>query len=268
MRAKTAVWCAVCLCVVSACSAGSTEAPQQEQTNESAEVEPVGGDTPQTDEQAERQEENTDENSALAPPPALNEEGVLVHPGDVKALVNREYLLPADYTPEDLVVPDVAFPFEENHPKKQIREVAAAPLEELFAKAAEEGLSLYAVSGFRSYERQEAIFAANVREDGEAAANQYSAKPGQSEHQSGLAMDVSSPSNDLALTDAFGETPEGKWLKTNAYRFGFIIRYPEGKTDITGYQYEPWHLRYVGKEAAQVIHEEEITLEEYYGVGG
>lgn len=194
-----------------------------------------------------------------------DEDGVLKNPSDIEVLVNREYRLPADYEPEDLVVPDVAFPYEEDVPKKQLRKPAAEALEALFREANEEGLTLFAVSGYRSYTRQETIFAANVSKDGEEAANQYSARPGESEHQTGLAMDVSSPSNNYELTIEFGKTAEGEWLKDHAHHHGFIIRYPEDKTDITGYQYEPWHLRYVGEELATHLYETEKTLEEYYG---
>ncbi|WP_240378040.1 M15 family metallopeptidase [Bacillus piscicola] len=200
-------------------------------------------------------------------PPAIGNDGVLKDPAAVTALVNKEYRLPGDYEPEDLTVPDVPFPYEEDVPKKQLREPAARALEDLFAAAKEEGLSLFAVSGYRSYARQESIFTANVQKDGEAAANKYSARPGESEHQTGLTMDVSSPSNDFALTTAFGDTLEGKWLQDNAHHYGFIIRYPADKTDITGYQYEPWHLRYVGEKAAVEMHESGETLEEYYGIG-
>lgn len=188
---------------------------------------------------------------------------IVENPHDILVLVNKEYALPADYVPEDLVIPNVRFPFVEDLPKKQLREVAARALEELFAAADQEGLELFAISGYRSYDRQEAIFAANVQKHGEEAANRFSARPGESEHQTGLTMDVSSPSVGFDLVEEFGNTPEGQWLKKHASDFGFIIRYPEGKEHITLYQYEPWHLRYVGKKAAKEIMEKGITLEEY-----
>ena len=114
-----------------------------------------------------------------------------------------------------------------------------------------------------SPEKDAGIYVAEVFIEGEAAAGKYSAKPGQSEHQTGLAVDVSSESVDYLLSDDYGETKEGKWLAENAHRFGFIVRFPRGKEDITGYQYEPWHIRYVGLTAAKEIHAEGITLEEY-----
>lgn len=97
------------------------------------------------------------------------------------------------------------------------------------------------------------------------AANQFSARAGESEHQTGLAMDISSKSVNFSLTQSFAQTREGKWLEENASEFGFIIRYPEGKEHITGYQFEPWHLRYVGKNPSLEIASRNITLEGYLG---
>ncbi|WP_337020524.1 M15 family metallopeptidase, partial [Oceanobacillus massiliensis] len=188
---------------------------------------------------------------------------VIANPYDQIALINKEHALPADYIPEDLVIPDVPFPFAEDLPKKQMREAAAKSLEQLFNKANEAGLELYAQSGYRSYERQDAIFASNVLKHGEEEANTFSARPGESEHQSGLTMDITSPNVNFDLITEFGETEEGKWIQENAAEFGFIIRFPEGKEEITKYQYEPWHLRFVGKKAAKDIMSQGITLEEY-----
>lgn len=193
---------------------------------------------------------------------------VLANPYEILVLVNKEYKLPSDFVPEDLVTPNVRFPFTEDLPKKQLRSVAAKALEDLFKAADEEDLELFAQSGYRSYDRQAAIFTSNVEQHGEEVANQFSARPGESEHQSGLTMDVTSPDVDFDLTTDFGETKEGKWLKKHAEEFGFIIRYPEEKEDITGYQYEPWHLRYVGIKAAKEINEEKLTLEEYLSLKG
>lgn len=185
------------------------------------------------------------------------------NPYEVLVLVNKHHALPDDFDPEDLVVPDVRFPFTEDLPKRQLRKVAADALEELFAAGDEAGVDLYAQSGFRSYDRQDAIFAANVEKDGEEAANNYSARPGESEHQSGLTMDVTSVDINYDLTIDFEDTDEGQWIKEHASEFGFIIRYPEEKEDITEYQYEPWHLRYVGEKAAKEINESGLSLEEY-----
>jgi D-alanyl-D-alanine carboxypeptidase len=190
---------------------------------------------------------------------------VLANPYDQLALVNKDFALPDDYSPEDLTIPDIRFPFEEDLPKKQMREIAAEALEIMFQAAEDAGLQLYAQSGYRSYERQDAIFASNASQHGEEEANTFSARPGESEHQTGLTMDVTSPDVDFGLSIEFADTDEGKWVKEHAAEFGFIIRYPEGKEEITQYQYEPWHLRYVGKKAAKEIMEQDITLEEYLG---
>ena len=186
---------------------------------------------------------------------------------DELTLVNKEHPLPPEYVPSDLVVPNVPFSFAEDHPKKQMRQEAAEALENLFAAAAKDGIHLVAVSGFRSYERQEAIFQRNASQMGEAEANRVSARPGESEHQTGLAMDVSAASVDYRLTEEFGSTEEGRWLQNNAARFGFIIRYPKEKEHVTGYQYDPWHLRYVGSRAAQTIAYIALTFEEFLSQG-
>ncbi|MCM1988292.1 D-alanyl-D-alanine carboxypeptidase family protein [Oceanirhabdus seepicola] len=195
----------------------------------------------------------------------LNDKIIVSNPDHILALVNKKNKLPSDYIPHNLVVPNVPFPFKSYHSKKLMRKEAAQALENLFKKAEEDNIKIYALSGYRSYTRQESIFASNVKKNGLEKANQFSAKPGESEHQTGLAMDLTSPSVNNVLTQRFGQTMEGKWVKANAYKFGFIIRYPKGKEHITGYQYEPWHLRFVGKEAAEEIFNKNITLEEYLG---
>jgi D-alanyl-D-alanine carboxypeptidase len=192
---------------------------------------------------------------------------VIMNPNNILALVNKEQSLPAAYKPNDLVVPRVPFSFSEtNVDKRYMRAEAAKALEALFAAARKEGIRLVAVSGYRSYERQKAIFAEEVKKKGKEKAVHAVALPGQSEHQTGLAMDISSPSVGCKLTTDFGETKEGKWVALHAHEYGFIIRYPKGKEAITGYQYEPWHLRYVGTKAAKVMFERQITLEEYFKI--
>jgi len=197
----------------------------------------------------------------------LTDHAVLAEPSDTLALVNKNNSLPSNYIPANLVVPKVPFPFTEFHEKKLMREDAARALERLFTQAKEENINLYATSGYRSYERQKAIFTSKSMRYGLERANQFSAKPGESEHQTGLAMDVTSPKVNFLLSQSFGETKEGRWLKENASKFGFIIRYPQGKEDVTGYQYEPWHLRYVGNNhIAYTIASNGATLEEYLGM--
>ncbi|OWZ83703.1 M15 family metallopeptidase [Natranaerobius trueperi] len=181
---------------------------------------------------------------------------------DKLVLVNKEFNLPSDFTPPDLVEPNIPFIVDEGE-RRYMREEAARSLEDLFSCAEKEQIGIIGVSGYRSYETQRRIFNNYVEQNGEEEANKFSARPGQSEHQTGLAMDVSSASVDFGLRQSFGETKEGQWLIENAPDFGFIIRYPEGKEHITGYIYEPWHLRYVGEEHAQKISEKGVTLEQY-----
>ena len=174
-------------------------------------------------------------------------------------LVNRDYPLTADYVPEDLVIPDV----KRASDAVLLRRDAAAGLEGLFTAAKEEkGFVLVAVSGYRSYSTQNAIFARKVASVGRQKAMLLVAPPGCSEHQLGLAMDIGT-SRDHSLTFAFGKTEEGIWVAENCWRFGFIIRYRDEWTDVTGYSYEPWHLRYVGEEHARRIYEMDIPFEYY-----
>ncbi len=181
-------------------------------------------------------------------------------------LVNKEVgVLDETYVPENLVVPDVAFSTPVDERKHMVKEAADA-LEQLFVHAKNDGITLHAQSGYRSYGTQQSLYNTYVRVNGEEAANTFSAKPGESEHQTGLAMDVTSDSVDNLLVQEFGETVEGIWVREHAAEFGFIIRFGQGKEDITGYMYEPWHLRYVGVKHAKYITEHGLTLEEYLGV--
>lgn len=183
-------------------------------------------------------------------------------PTDTLILVNKHNRAPA--VPISLVKPDVPPTREALSENIYMQPVAATALEELFAGAKADGLTLLATSGFRSYSTQKAIFERKLDKMSERAANASVAKPGYSEHQTGLAMDVEGESSlGIGLVDDFGETPEGLWLAEHCHEYGFIIRYPKGKTDITGYIYEPWHIRYVGKEAAAEIEALDITFEEY-----
>lgn len=189
---------------------------------------------------------------------------VVTNPKHTVVVVNKQRKLPDGFAPDDLVEPDVRFSFSEPHEKRQLRKQAAKALEELFSLADKDGIDLFAVSGYRSYARQQYLFQSYIDQQGEEYARRYSAFPGTSEHQTGLTMDVSSSSVGYDLVDSFGNTPEGKWLAKNAHKAGFIIRYPEGKEEITGYAYEPWHLRYVGTELAELIYEQNLTLEEFF----
>ncbi|MBS4176658.1 D-alanyl-D-alanine carboxypeptidase family protein [Lederbergia citrea] len=184
---------------------------------------------------------------------------------NILALVNKDYGLPGKYEPIDLVRPDVPFSFgEEDIEKSYLRKEAARALEIMFSEAKKSDIHLFAVSGYRSYRRQEIILNAEIAKVGEEKAVQAVAIPGKSEHQTGLAMDISSESANLLLSEEFEDTAEGQWLKAHAHEYGFILRYPKGKEKITGYQYEPWHFRYVGIKAANIIYKKDWTLEEFF----
>jgi D-alanyl-D-alanine carboxypeptidase len=193
------------------------------------------------------------------------EKGILIeNPDSLDVIVNKKRNLPENYVPEDLTaltdIPTVLSNPEVN----QLRKAAYEALKELFDAAKEEGYELHARSGYRSYYTQASLYTSYVENYGKAAADKYSAKPGQSEHQTGLSMDITCEAINYKLDTTFGETEEGKWVAENAHRYGFIIRYPKGKEDITGYAYEPWHIRYLGVELAEKIYESGLTLEEYF----
>ncbi|WP_246942817.1 M15 family metallopeptidase [Bacillus pinisoli] len=187
---------------------------------------------------------------------------IIENPENIYSLVNRENTLPSEYVPSDLMAPDIPFTFEEVIDKRFLRKEVIQPIEQLFSEAEKEGIQLLAVSGYRSYVRQKSIYEHEVAKVGVEEAALYVALPGQSEHQLGLALDVTSNSVGLKITEEFGDTIEGKWLEENAHRFGFIIRYPRDKDLLTGYHYEPWHIRYVGKEVADYLFTNDLVLEQ------
>lgn len=185
------------------------------------------------------------------------------NPDDIGVLINRYNHLSQEYKPDDLTVPNIKFVFKEDLPKNKMRKEAAEAIEKMFSDAKSKGIVLYGVSGYRSYETQDALYKERVKSVGKKEAEKYVARPGESEHQSGLAMDVGT--KNYLHNENIGNTKEGKWLKDNAYKYGFIIRYPKEKEYITGVNYEPWHIRYVGCDMAKAIESKGITLEEYYG---
>lgn len=189
---------------------------------------------------------------------------VIAEPEALTALVNPYNKLPEDFKPNDLVYPDVKFIFSEKVEKRMLRKEAAEALERLFDSAEGDGIFLAGVSAYRSHETQKKLFDRYVKRDGYEKARTYSALPGTSEHETGLAVDLTSGDGSCAAADCFGETEEAAWLAEHAADFGFIVRYPKGKDDITGYQYEPWHLRYVGEALAGELADSGLTLEEYY----
>lgn len=163
-------------------------------------------------------------------------------------IASKQYPLPANFAPGE---------------SKDAREA----FDELNAAAALDGFKFDAFSTYRSYDRQVELYEAYVKRDGKKAADTYSARPGYSEHQTGLAFDIGEVGNTAAYADnKFAKTAAGKWIAKNAHKFGFIMRYPKGKDDVTGYMYESWHFRYVGKKIATEIYNNDETLEEYLGI--
>lgn len=159
-------------------------------------------------------------------------------------IVNKSYPLPKDYRPDnDELTPETSNAFEK-----------------MRVDAQAEGLNLYISSGFRSYEYQAQLYQRYADRDGYEKADTYSARAGYSEHQTGLAFDLNT------IDDSFANTPEGKWIAENCWKYGFILRYPKGKEAQTGYQYEPWHLRYLGEDMAKKVYDSGLCLEEYLGI--
>lgn len=211
------------------------EVPKEEIT-ESTESE-----TPVVEEPVEQVQDATiyPEDSELPKEPTIKN-GVL--------LANKQHPLPETYAPGE--VPE-----------------ARAAFETMKKAAAKEEINLSAFSTYRDFARQKQLYESYVAKDGQQAADRYSARPGYSEHQTGLTFDIGEVGEERHWASAsFGNTEGGKWLAANAQKFGFILRYPEGREKITGYMYESWHFRYVGKDIATEIYQKGITLEEYLGI--
>ena len=173
-------------------------------------------------------------------------------------LVNKENSLSSDYKPDNLVKPTIVFLDSSVEEEKYMQQEAATALEELFQNAKQNNITLIGSSAYRSYQTQVNIYNKYYRQKGSSYTKQYVATPGESEHQTGLAIDVTNPSRCFDKTSV-----EAQWIDNNAYKYGFILRYPENKEDVTGYNYEPWHIRYVGKDVAKKIYINSETLEEY-----
>lgn len=187
-------------------------------------------------------------------------------PASIWVIVNKGRILPSSYVPANLAAPKVSMRFQASSAEMKLRQDAASALEQLISGAADKNLKLLLVSGYRSYTTQNSVFNGFVKSDGLAQAEAASARPGHSEHQTGLAADLGATSRKCELLICFGDMAEGKWLADNAYKYGFIIRYLKGKEKLTGYQYEPWHLRYVGVGLAEQVHNSAQTLEEYFNL--
>jgi D-alanyl-D-alanine carboxypeptidase len=175
--------------------------------------------------------------------------------GSITVVVNKKHKLPSDYVPELTEVTG-----------GQLRPEAAQAMTSLLFKANEVGVPMKIISSYRSYSTQVSTYNKWVAQSGQAQADTFSARSGHSEHQTGLAVDLGMPDGTCNLEICFGSTAQGLWLDANAPNYGFVIRYDEDKEPITGYQYEPWHVRYVGVETAKAIVSSGQTLDEYYGI--
>lgn len=193
----------------------------------------------------------------------------LTDPASNWVVVNKQHALtPKDYVPSDLVFPDVPQRVP-GHESMRLRQETAAALAGMFKAAEGAGMKLMLASGYRSYNYQVSLYNGYVKSQGQAIADTQSARPGYSEHQTGLAADVEPQTKQCELEACFGDTPEGQWVAENAYKYGFIIRYTSGDESITGYEPEPWHMRYVGIELASELHRTgTTTLEKFFGVSG
>ncbi len=180
-----------------------------------------------------------------------------MYPYSYDILVNKDHPLCGEIPPSCLTFSEIPFMAPPEDPKRQLEKVTAKAASKLFFSASAEGLSLYGISGYRSFCRQAELYE-NASDPAQIA------PPGTSEHHTGLALDVSCPECDFQLTEAFAKTSEGKWISRNAPLYGFILRYPAEKGKITGYPWEPWHIRYVTRSLALYLTLTGLTLEEYH----
>lgn len=176
-------------------------------------------------------------------------------------IVNKTRKLSPDYAPADLESPDV--PFAKGKPRGQLRREAAQAYRSMQRAALAAGIKFDFYSGYRDYAYQDRIYNNSIKVYGQAWATAYSAPPGASEHQTGLAVDVSCAETRDQLDESFSATRAGAWLAAHCPEYGFILRYPKGKEAATGYSYEPWHFRYLGRALARAVSESGLILEEF-----
>jgi D-alanyl-D-alanine carboxypeptidase len=193
----------------------------------------------------------------------------LTDPASIWVIVDKSHpVQPSSYAPPDLVLPNVSQRLP-GATEMKLRTMAATALEHMFAAAQKANVPLIISTAYRGYSYQKSLYDSYVRSDGQTAADTYSARPGYSEHQTGLAVDIRAKSGQCSLDQCFGTIAEGKWLAANAYKYGFLLRYPKDKEAITGYKYEPWHFRYIGTDLSEELRQQGIeTLEEFFGVSG
>lgn len=189
----------------------------------------------------------------------------ITEPGSIWWIVNKQRpIADADYAPGELVAPNIKLRWAPIAESMQVSKTIAPSLEEMYKASQAAGFDLMLISGYRSAATQKELYDGYVSQHGQQEADRFSARPGTSEHQTGLVVDLGRSDKNCELETCFGETAEGKWLAEHAHEHGFIIRYPQGKEAIVGYQYEPWHLRYVGKELAAELYKNKQTMEEFF----
>ncbi len=170
-------------------------------------------------------------------------------------VVNKKHRLPSNYVPSLVTVGG-----------GQIRPEASSDLQRLLNDASSAGAPMNIISSYRSYQTQVSTYQYWVDLNGQTQADRESARPGHSEHQTGLTVDMGNPDGSCRLVACFGDGAAGKWLAANAYKYGFIVRYPPNSESLTGYIYEPWHIRYLGVDVATAVYNSGLTLDQYYGV--
>ena len=243
----------------------------QEENEKQAEEEPVNEEEPEVEQAPVVDEPVYEEPVYEEPvqevpvytPPALS--GEFSDPYSLLVVANKKYALDYYFEPSDLRVVNAT-----GNRTHYLRDCAASALESMFAAAAQEGITLVTCSSYRSASYQASLYNNYVAMYGTATADTISARPGYSDHQTGLAADIGDHDQATVFTQAMENTGEGQWLYYHAHEYGFILRYPKGKEWITGYSFEPWHYRYVGVEYATAIYNvsPDCTLEEYFGIEG
>ena len=187
-------------------------------------------------------------------------------PDSIWLIVNKHRLLDEAYVPESLDAPDMKLRWAKTAESMQVSTAAIPDLEAMNKAAVKAGIKLMLISAYRTASYQRQLYDGYVRSSGKEDADTFSARPGASEHQTGLAVDLGRPDGKCEIDKCFSDTPEGKWLAQHSFEYGFILRYHENAEGITGYMYEPWHFRYVGKELANEVKNDGPTLEEFFGL--
>ena len=204
----------------------------------------------------------TKETKAIDPTPTYS----IDDEDSIWLVVNRKRPINLDYVPDNLRKVKVSGKSGKSDSELSLRDVAASAVENLVMNASKQNIMLILGSGYRDSELQSYYYNNYVSAYGQTEADKFSARPGTSEHQTGLAADLSAASLNCYLEICFSNTSEGIWLKDHAHEYGFVIRYPKGKETVTGYQFEPWHVRYVGKDLATKLYDNKETLEEHFNL--